>query len=495
MPFGDDQKETDSNPSNEENLLEESEDFSALYESYSAGINEQLQIGDKISGEIVAIGQESVFLDTGTKADGVVDKKELLDAKGRFNYALGDRLELFVVVAGEGEIRLSKALSGIGGRQLLQDAFRNRIPVEGRISEVCKGGFSVEVMKQRAFCPLSQIDVKYVETPEDYVGQTYLFYLTQLEEKGRNIVLSRRKLLEQERQKAREDFIGALSTGMVLSGTVTRLMPYGAFVELIPGVEGMVHISELSWSRLENPAEIVSTGDHVQVRVLSIDENGGGGSEKIALSVKQLQDDPWESAGDRFQAGDVVNGRVRRCTHFGAFIEIEPGIEGLVHISEMSFVKRVLKPEDLVAPGDLVTVMIKSFDEGKRRVSLSIRDAEGDPWLEVDDKYPVGRVVSGTIEKTETFGTFVTLEPGITGLLPKPREDLAVASLPIGKLKTGDTVAVAIESVDRGKRRIRLAPADGAAPADWRRYSSAESSPLGQLGEKLKEALADRSKK
>ena len=322
MPFGDDQKDTDSGPSNEESPLEETEDFSTLYESYSAGSNGQIQVGDKISGEIVAIGQDTVFIDTGTKVDGAVDKKELLDTKGRFNYTMGDRLDLFVVVAGEGEIRLSKALSGIGGRQLLQEAYRNRIPVEGRISAICKGGFNVDVMKQRAFCPLSQIDVKYVETPEDYVGQTYLFYLTQLEEGGRNIVLSRRKLLEQERQKAREDFIAALSTGMVLSGTVTRLMPYGAFVELIPGVEGLVHISELSWSRIDNPAETVNAGDQVQVKVLSIDENAGGGSEKIALSVKQLRNDPWESAGDRFQTGDIVTGRVRRCPHFGAFVEI-----------------------------------------------------------------------------------------------------------------------------------------------------------------------------
>jgi small subunit ribosomal protein S1 len=495
MSVGEDQEDKGSEDSNDANASEESEDFNALYESYSAGIVGHLQVGDKISGEIIAIGHDAVFLDTGTKADGVVDKKELLDAKGQFPYALGDRLELFVIVAGEGEIKLSKALSGIGGRQMLIDAFRNRIPVEGRVTGTCKGGFDVEVMKQRAFCPLSQMDVKYVEIPDDFVGQTHLFYISQFEEKGRNIVLSRRKLLEQERQKARQDFFGALSTGMVLSGTVSRLMPYGAFVELIPGVEGMVHISELSWSRIENPAETVNTGDRIQVKIIGIDATAGPGSEKISLSVKQLLDDPWESAGDRIKPGDVINGRVRRCAPFGVFVEIEPGIEGLVHISEMSYVKRILKPEDIVSPGDEVTVMVKTFDGDKRRVSLSIRDADGDPWLAVFERYPVGRKVNGVIEKVEKFGYFVTLEPGITGLLPNSKLGQAAEQMYSGKLKSGDTIAVTIDAVDREKRRITLAPGDDSATGDWRRYGSGESSSLGQLGEKLKEALAVRQKK
>ncbi len=495
MSAGDDQEDKGLNDSNDEGVSGESEDFSALYESYSAGIIGQLQVGDKISGEIIAIGHDAVFLDTGTKVDGVVDKKELLDAKGQFPYTLGDRLELFVVVAGEGEIKLSKALSGMGGRQMLMDAFRNRIPVEGRVTGICKGGFDVEVMKQRAFCPLSQMDVKYVETPEGYVGQTHLFYISQLEEKGRNIVISRRKLLEQERQKARQDFFDALSTGTVLSGTVSRLMPYGAFVELIPGVEGMVHISELNWSRLDNPAEAVNTGDRIDVKVIGIDATAGTGSEKISLSVKQLLADPWESAGDRIQPGDIINGRVRRCAPFGVFVEIEPGIEGLVHISEMSYVKRVLKPEDIVSPGDQVTVMVKTFDEDKRRVSLSIRDADGDPWFAVLERYPVGRIVTGVIEKLAKFGVFVTLEPGITGLLPKSKMDQTAEQGYSRKLKSGDAITVTIEAIDREKRRITLVPGDGSATGDWHQYRPGESSSLGQLGEKLKEAMALRQKK
>ena len=493
-----DQEDKNPNDRNETKLkegTEEPEDFSALYEAYSAGIKGHLQVGDKIRGEIIAIGQDSIFIDTGTKVDGIVDKKELLDSKGQLPFSQGDNLELFVIATGEGEVRLSKALSGIGGRQMLVDAFRNRIPVEGHVSGTCKGGYNVDVMKQRAFCPLSQVDIKYVETPEDHVGQTYLFYITQIEEMGRNIVLSRRKLLEQEREKSRKDFLDALSTGMVLSGTVTRLMPYGVFVELIPGIEGMVHISELSWSRLNEPSETVHTGDTLQVKVLSIDTEKGPGSEKISLSVKQLLGDPWENASDRIIEGDIFNGRVKRCAHFGAFVEIEPGIEGLVHISEMSYIKRILKPEDIVSPGDEVAVMVKSLDLEKRRVSLSMRDAEGDPWQTISEKYKVGQVVSGTIEKAENFGYFISLEPGITGLLPKSKIGQSAEQVAISKLKTGIAIEVTIENVDRKKRRITLTPGDVAEQGEWRQFRPKVSSSMGELGQKLKKALADSKKK
>jgi small subunit ribosomal protein S1 len=493
-----DQEDKSLDDRNEKSLKEDSEepeDFSALYEAYSAGIREQLEVGDKIRGEIIAIGHDSIFIDTGTKIDGVVDKKELLNSKGQLPFSQGDSVELFVIATGEGEVRLSKALSGIGGRQMLVDAFRNRIPVEGRVSGTCKGGYNVDVMKQRAFCPLSQVDIKYVETPEDHIGQTYLFYITQIEEMGRNIVLSRRKLLEQEREKARKEFLNALSTGIVLSGTVTRLMPYGVFVELIPGIEGMVHISELSWSRLNEPSETVHAGDSIQVKVLGIDSEKGPGSEKISLSVKQLLEDPWENASDRIIEGDIFNGRVKRCTNFGAFVEIEPGIEGLVHISEMSYIKRVLKPEDMVSPGDEVAVLVKSLDLEKRRVSLSIRDAEGDPWQDVSEKYKVGQVVSGTMEKAENFGYFISLEPGITGLMPKSKVSQSAEQVAISKLKTGDAIEVTIENVDRKKRRITLMPGEGAERGEWRQFRPAESSTMGELGQKLKKALEDRKKK
>ncbi|MFZ0244005.1 MAG: 30S ribosomal protein S1 [Desulfobacterales bacterium] len=471
------------------------EDFGALLDAYGADFDGSVRVGDKINGKIIAIGADTVFVDTGTKIDGIVDKKELLDDQGHLPCDVGDRLELFVVAADEGEIRLSRALSGIGGLQLLTDAFHNRIPVEGRVTETCKGGFRVAVMQRTAFCPISQMDVTYVDSPENYVGETLLFSITQFEDKGRNIVLSRRKLLEREQQKARAAFLTTLTTGAVLTGTVSRLMPYGAFVELIPGLEGMVHISELSWSRLEKPEEAVRPGDRIQVKVIGIETGEDAAREKIALSVKQATADPWADVLDRFQPQDLIQGKVTRCAPFGAFVEIAPGIEGLVHISEMSFVKRVQKPTDIVTPGETVTVMVKAIDSEKRRVSLSIRDTRGDPWAEVSERYPVGRSVTGVVEKKENFGYFITLEPGVTGLLPKSMIGKASDPAAFDKIRAGSPVTVVIDAVDSRNRKVTLRPADVAADENWQKYTRPAPAALSPLGEKLQRALSGKKGK
>lgn len=479
----------------EDDKADDGEDFGALLDAYGGEFGGSVQVGDKINGRIIAIGSDTVFVDTGTKIDGVVDKKELLDDKGQLSCDVGDRVELFIIAAEEGEIRLSRALSGIGGLQLLTDAFRNRIPVEGRVTETCKGGFRVAVMQRTAFCPISQMDLKFVDTPENYVGETLLFVITQFEDRGRNIVLSRRKLLEHAQQKAREAFFTTLTTGAVLTGTITRLMPYGAFVELIPGLEGMVHISELSWSRIEKSEEAVRPGDRVQVKVIGIDAQEGGVREKIALSVKQVTGDPWGDVLDKFQPGDIIKGKVTRCAPFGAFVEIAPGIEGLVHISEMSFVKRVQKPTDIVTPGEPVTVMIKKIDGESRRVSLSIRDTEGDPWAEVPERYPVGRSVTGVVEKKENFGYFITLEPGVTGLLPKSKIGQMTDATAYDKIKTGSSVTVVIDAVDIQNRKVTLAPGHGDADENWQKYAGGPPAALSPLGEKLKLALSGKRDK
>ena len=285
---------------------------------------------------------------------------------------------------------------------MLKEAFANAIPVEGKVIQTIKGGFQVEILKRRAFCPISQIDTQYVENGDVYVGQTYSFRITKLAEGGRNIVVSRRDLLEAELQKVRQAFMQELAVDQVYTGRVTRLMPYGVFVELVPGVEGMVHISELSWSRLEKPEEAVSPGDKIEVKVLRIEP--GQKQIKISLSAKQVGGDPWTRAAEEIKAGQKIVGKVVRCAPFGAFVEIRPGIDGLVHISEMSYTKRVLNPQEIVQPGQTISVVVKEVDIVKRRVSLSIRDAEGDPWLDVTDKFTVGQTVSATVEKKEKFG-------------------------------------------------------------------------------------------
>ena len=470
----------------------EKDNFETLLEAYSSRMTKDIQVGDKVRGEIIAIGKDTVFVDTGTKIDGLVEKTELLDDDGQLPYKEGDTLELFAVSLTGSEIRLSRALSGIGGIAALEDAFENEIPVEGTVKDQIKGGFHVEIMQRRAFCPISQMDLRFVENAIDYVGETYLFLITEFEEDGRNIVISRRKLLEKEQEKGRKAFFGEIAAGAQMEGRITKLMPFGVFVELFPGVEGMIHLSELSWSRVEKPDEIVAAGDVIPVKVIGIQKGEHPEQVKIALSMKQVTGNPWETVNDGFTEGDTLTGKVTRCKNFGAFVEIAPGIEGLVHISEMSYRKRILKPEDVVNPGETVSVVVKEIDAVKRRISLSIKDAEGDPWLDVQEKYHVGQVVEGNIEKKEPFGYFVTLAPGITGLLPKSGIKKSPQPSMIEKLKPGNTITVVIEQLKPDERRITLGPGDSRDEGDWRGFAKDTQKSLGSLGEKLQQALASR---
>jgi small subunit ribosomal protein S1 len=478
----------------DENNDPEEESFADLFESYSAGMNDDLQLGDKISGKIISIGKDAVFLDIGTKVDGIVERAELLDSDGNLLFAEGDDIELYVVARDEHEIRLSKAISGIGGVEMLREAFHSAIPVEGKVQATCKGGFNVEMLQRRAFCPISQMDVEYVETPEDYVGQGYEFLITQFEDNGKNIVVSRRKILAKAREIEIASFLSTLKQDDVVEGRVTKLMPYGAFVELIPGLEGMVHISELSWSRMEKPEQVVQADDRVLVKVIGIIDGEKKNTKKISLSMKQVDEDPWNQVSEKFSTGNKVNGTVTRCMDFGVFVEIAPGIEGLVHISEMSFVKRVVKPADEVTPGEKVSVLIKDIDLRKRRISLSMRDTQGDPWLEVSDNFRIGQVITGTLENKEAFGYFVTLAPGITGLLPKSKFNLAEKPGHLDQLKPGDSISVSVAEINSGDRKITLAPGDAAEEGGWKDYSqNTKAEPMSDLAIKL-QALMDSKK-
>lgn len=469
---------------------ENEESFAELFESYSAGMNENIQVGDQIRGRIISIGTTNVFVDTGTKVDGVVEKAELEDDEGSFTYVEGDELDLYVVGADESEIRLSRAISGIGGLTMLQDAYEQRIPVEGKVASVIKGGFQVEMLKRRAFCPVSQIDVTYVETPEDYVGQTYSFRIKRFEERGRNIVVSRRDILQEELEASRKAFMEQLDADAVLEGSVVRIVPFGAFVALAPGVEGLVHISELSWSRLESPDQAVKVGDRLQVKILGIKEGEKPGTKKISLSVKQAMGDPWADAQNRVQVGRKLMGKVTRCANFGAFVELFPGIEGLVHISEMSYTRRVMRPEDIVTPGDEIMVMVKEFDPDRKRISLSIKDAEGDPWQDAEKQFPIGKAVQGRVEKKEGFGIFVNLSPGITGLLPRSKITASDKAAKIETLKPGSSITVTIDSVNMAERKISLGTGEAAEDSNWQSFAGGSSDTMGDLADKLKQALS-----
>jgi small subunit ribosomal protein S1 len=464
--------------------------FAELFESYNDNLGRELAPGDMVEGKIISVGKNSVYIDTGTKSDGVVEKQELLDDTGEFLFQAGDVITLYVVSLSESEIILSKAISGAGKAALLEDAVQNRTPVEGKVRAVIKGGFDVDILGKRAFCPVSHMDVKYVEAPEDFVGQTLHFLVTRYEENGRNIVISRKNLQMEQIKEARKIFLADVAVGDTVQGTVTRLMPYGAFVELAPGVEGMVHISELGWSRIDKPDEVVQPGDSVLVKLLKIEHQTGQDVPKISLSVKQTGADPWDSMEAAFKTGDQVTGKVVRLTGFGAFVEIAPGVDGLVHISEMSHTKRVMRPEDVVEKGQDVQVVIKSIDMDAKRVSLSIKDALGDPWTGISVRYTPGDVLEARLEKKETFGLFIGLEPGVTGLMPVSAIRNSTDAKSYDALKPGDAVTVLVQQVDEENRRMTLVPPDQKETESWQQFAGdIKDKPMGTMESVLTEAL------
>lgn len=452
-----------------------------------------LSPGQRVSVRIVAITGDTVFVSTGSKVDGIVEREEL-ETDGELSAQVGDMLDLYVVNVSPQEVRLSKILRGAGSLLALEEAKEAGLPVEGKVIGQVKGGYAVDIMKRRAFCPSSQIDLRQPDNPEALVGKSYPFLLTRLEKGGRNIVVSRRTLLEREQAENREALLADLHEGDVREGAVTRLAPFGAFIELAPGVEGLAHLSELSWARIAQADEILCAGDVVRFKILTILKDDKGA--RISLSLKQVSDDPWKNVATRLGMGDVVTGKVVRNAPFGAFVEVLPGVEGLVHLSELSFVKRINKADEVVVPGDIVSVKIKEIDVDKRRISLSLRDAAGNPWDTLAETLQVDAEITGTIEKRTPFGMFIALAPGITGLMPLGVIQSSGSRKTLERLSPGEAVQVVVKNIDIENRRISLAPAgeegaDQAFEKDWKRHApkAAPAPSVGSLGLALQAAL------
>ncbi len=462
---------------------EQDENFADLFAAQDNNrASHRLSPGERVQAVIIAESNDSVFLDVGVKVDGVMDKKDLLDASGLPVAGVGDTVEAWVTRVSPQEIRLSRSMSG-SGAAALEDARDNAIPVEGRVTGPCKGGWLVETLGKQAFCPGSQMDAASLADPDNLAGRTLQFLVTRVENRGRNIVLSRRALLERERRESLEKLLAELKPGDEIEATVTRLAPYGAFVELAPAVEGMIHLSELSWSRVDAAEDVVRPGERIKVKVLSLGQDAKGNT-RISLSRKQAEGDPWADLEKRVQPGQVLPGRVTRLAPFGAFVELFPGVEGLVHLSELSFAKRVKEAGEVVSAGENVSVAVKEIDPEKRRISLSLRAAGDDPWNEAAKLFPVGSLVKGSVEKRAPFGLFVTLAPGITGLMPQALAASSGRASALAKLNAGDEVELVVQALDREQRRITLAPEDSAAVEDqsWKRHAAEDADAASGLG-------------
>ncbi len=486
------------------------ETFAELFAASEESKQGRVQTGQKVKGKVIDVTADAIFVNIDAKIDAFMDPKDFADAAGTVDVAPGDEVEAWVVRANSQEIFLARSMSG-AGMAAIENAREAGVPVDGRVTETCKGGYRVEVLGKTAFCPGSQMAPG---SAESVIGQTFQFLITRVESHGRNIVVSHRALVDRNREAALAALLQDVQEGVVVEGKVTRLAPFGAFVELVPGVEGMVHLSELSWSRIMKADEVVHPGDVVQAKILKISkEKGRDGNEhtRISLSLKAAQGNPWDNIDKHLPpAGTVVEGKVMRLAPFGAFVEVAPGIEGLVHLSEMSWTRRVNRPEEVLSPGDSVRVKIKEINAESRRVSLSLRDAEGDPWADVETRFPVGSTVEGTVESQSKFGLFVSLAPGVTGLLPEGIMRTTRTAADFQKLEKDAPVTLEVQRVDPVARRITLVPVgtqqqprehrEGSGRRGgedhWRQHQKTASAPsesgMGIMAQALQKAMQNK---
>lgn len=467
-------------------------EFAKLLEASFKSPKRKLSPGDKVKTEVLVVGKEEVFVSIQGAAgagEGIVPKRELPHTETPIK--VGDLLDLYVTQVRSNEILLSSNPTAKNIAEDLEDAFDKMIPIEGKVSEVCKGGVRVAIKGKTAFCPIGQLDLAHIETADAFVGKRFEFLITEFKEGGRNIVVSRKKVLEEQKEISQGAFAEEKQIGEIVKGTVKRIEPFGAFVEVAPGVDGLVHISELSWSRVADPKEVVQIGQEIRVKILKKDSIEG--RFKLSLSLKQAGLEPWQNLSGDIQEGNVVSGKVTRCMKFGAFVELAPGLEGLIPLSEMSYTKRVLKSDEFVKEGETILVKIKEIHPETKRMTLSLKDAGEDPWALAPQKYAVGSILEGKVTRREQYGLFVQLDEGVVGLLPKSKT-VDRSEFPYEKLKIGDQVHVQVAELKLEERRIGLSVPNDPNAEDWRGYApqAPSKSTFGTLGDQLMKAMSKK---
>jgi len=423
------------------------ETFADLFAQQQTG--PMLQIGQVVKGRVIQIGADSVFVDVHGKGEALIARAELEDDSGTLQVAVGDEVEA-TVLSTDGEVRLSrKLLKGAQAREMLQIAVENGVPVEGKVTGVIKGGYEVMVAGLRAFCPFSQIDTRRVESSDTFLNHVLEFRVTRYDEKGRNIVLSRRQLLEAEAAKAAEETKKKIVPDAVLPGTITSIAEFGVFVDL-GGIQGLVPLSELSHVRINKLADRFQVGQAVTVKVVKVDPQKG----KVTLSLKALEGDPWSTVSDQLRERQIVQGHIVRATDFGVFVELLPGVDGLLHLSEIPRNQQGQIKEAAAVGGEL-TVMILGIDPGKRRVSLALAPEGLAPGQEAEE-LQAGTVKTGTVERIEPFGVFVRLGPGQVGLIPNAEMGTQRGTDHRKDFAPGTEVKVVVVGIEEGGKRIRL---------------------------------------
>ena len=402
--------DADSSMKNQSSQVKEEEmDFKELYEQ---SLN-QIQYGDITTGKVVQIKDDRVMVDVGWKTEGFIPIGELKDARGNINISVGDEIDVFVDKRdSEGNLVLSRdKASKVKIWDEIKAACENDTLVEGVVIEKIKGGLSVDI-GIIAFLPGSQVDIRPVKDLDKFVGQTLDFKVLKYDRKRNNVVLSRRSIVTTEREAEKKDILKSLQEGNIVEGVIKNITDYGIFIDL-GGVDGLLHVTDISWGRIAKPSENFHKGDKITTKVLSFDSE----KERVSLGLKQLNDNPWEQITDKYPIGSTIKGKVVNLTDYGVFVELESGVEGLVHISEMYWTREIKHPSKVLNVGEEIEVMVLEVNPQTKRVSLSLKQTTPNPWEKLKEKYPVGAVVKGIVRNITNFGVFVGIEEKIDGLI------------------------------------------------------------------------------
>ena len=474
-------------------MSEQEEDFAAMFEASIKA--RRFDRGQTIDGTIVALGPKAAFVDVGGKGEAEIDIEELKDADGDVEVSVGDRITAVVVSTSGGIVLSRRGVRNAATQRELEDAFNAGLAVEGKVVQAVKGGYEVRLARERAFCPISQIDIVRTADPAVHEGQLYTFRIIEYKDGGKDIVVSRRKYLEEQQRATEAEVRKSIVPGAVLTGRVTSVVEFGAFVDLGGGIQGLLHVSEMSWSRSTSPGEVVAPGDQITVKVLRVDN----ATQKISLGLKQLQDDPWTTVASTYEVGQVRTGRVTRVADFGAFVELDPGIEGLAHASTFAPTGRPGGWAKSVTVGSTGAFEILSIDTAQKRIGIALVDEGSARAASAQGTIAPGTIVTGKVERHEKFGVFVFLSPGRTGLLPFTETGVDRDADMLKAFPIGSDVEVAVLEVDPTGRRIRLskkAVSEERERAELREYAarpdSAPATSLGSLADNLRNALKGR---
>jgi len=433
--------------------VEDNVDF-AKYLDECHEIKTALEEGDVVNGTVIAITRTDLIIDIKYKSEGVVSKDEFTDNRGNIRVKIGDEVEVLVEQKEDqnGRIKLSHSrAASMKIWEKIEEAYKNNSIIKGKVVERVKGGLAVDI-GIRAFLPGSLIDTHPVKNLDSFIGEEIEVKVIKSNKKRGNIVLSRKIILDEENQVKKQETLKTLKEGDVLKGTVKNITSYGAFIDL-GGIDGLLHITDMSWGRIAHPSELFVVGDEIEVKVLAFDRE----QEKVSLGYKQKTADPWEKVQEKYPAGEKANGKVTSITDYGAFVELEEGIEGLIHISEMSWDKKIKHPSKIVGIGDNIQAVVLEIDKDSRKISLGLKQTEPNPWEKIAKKYEVGQIIEGKVRNITNFGAFVAIEDGVDGLIHV--SDISYTKRinhPSEVLKKGDVVKTRILNIDSENQQISL---------------------------------------